>query len=103
MKHKNQNKVWTAEEKYELVAKALTGASIETRAIEAGINSGLLYQWVRKYKMEGYEGLALQQKGRLPKESSMKKKAVPAELTSSEREEMIRLRAENAVIKKKSP
>ena len=40
----------------------------------------------------------------------MKKKAVPAELTPSEREEMIRLRAENerlrvenAVIKKRSP
>ena len=95
LKHKNQNKVWTAEEKYELVAKALAGASIETTAIKAGIGSGLLYQWVRKYKMEGYEGLA------------MKKKAIPAELTPSEREEMIRLReeneylkAENAVIKK---
>ena len=107
LKHKNQNKVWTAEEKYELVAKALAGASIETTAIKAGISSGLLYQWVRKYKMEGYEGLALQQKGRPPKESSMKKKAIPAELTPSEREEMIRLReeneylkAENAVIKK---
>ena len=40
----------------------------------------------------------------------MKKKVAPAELTPSEREEMIRLRAENermraeiAVIKKKSP
>lgn len=49
--------------------------------------------------MEGYEGLALQQKGRPPKESSMKKKAVPAELTPSEREEMIRLRAENEYLK----
>ena len=71
LKHKNQNKVWTAEEKYELVAKALAGASIETTAIKAGIGSGLLYQWVRKYKMEGYEGLALQQKGRPPKELSL--------------------------------
>ena len=110
LKHKNQKRVWTAEEKYELVAKALAGASVETTAIKAGINPGLLYQWVRKYKMEGYEGLALQQKGRPPKESSMKEKAIPAELTPSEREEMIRLRAENeylktenAVIKKKSP
>ena len=99
LQHKNQNKVWTAEEKYELVAKVLAGASIKNTAIEAGINSGLLYQWVRKYKMEGYEGLASQQKGRPPKESSMKKKAVPAELTPSEREEMIRLRAENEYLK----
>ena len=64
LKHKNQNKVWTAEEKYELVAKALAGASIETTAIKAGISSGLLYQWVRKYKMEGYLRWA-EQEGRL--------------------------------------
>ena len=42
LKHKNQNRVWTAEEKYELVVKTLAGASIETTAIKAGINSGLL-------------------------------------------------------------
>ena len=58
-------------------------------------------------KMKGYEGLVAQRKGRPPKEPDMKKKVVPAELTPSEREEMIRLRAENermraeiAVIKK---
>ena len=45
--------------------------------------------------MKGYQGLAAQQKGRPPKEPAMKKKIVPAELTPSEREEMIRLRAEN--------
>ena len=57
--------------------------------------------------MTGYEGLVTQRKGRPPKEPAMKKKVVPAELTPSEREEMIRLRAENerlqveiAVIKK---
>lgn len=27
LRHKNQNEVWTAEEKYELVAKVLAGAS----------------------------------------------------------------------------
>ena len=60
-----------------------------------------------EYKMKGYQGLAAQRKGRPPKEPDMKKKIVPAELTPSEREEMIRLRAENehlraenAVIKK---
>jgi len=54
--------------------------------------------------------LAAQRKGRPPKEPDMKKKTVSAELTPSEREEMIRLRAENerlraenAVIKKRSP
>ena len=41
--------------------------------------------------MKGYQGLAAQQKDGHPR----KKKIVPAELTPSEREEIIRLRAEN--------
>ena len=104
--HKSQNKVWTVEEKYELVVKVLAGQSNKSVAIEAGISQGLLYQWVKRYRIEGYEGLATMKKGRPPKEAPMKKE-LPAELTPSEREEMIRLRAENeylraenAVIKK---
>ena len=107
LRHKNQNKAWTAEEKYELVVKVLSGQSYESTAIEAGIGSGLLYQWVKRYRIEGYEGLAAMKKGRPRKEAPMRKKELPAELTPSEREEMIRLRAENeylraenAVIKK---
>ena len=107
LRHKSQNKAWTAEEKYELVAQVLAGESCKELAISQGINYALLYQWVNRYKMKGYEGLVSQRKGRPPKEPAMKKKIVPAELTPSEREEMIRLRAENermraeiAVIKK---
>lgn len=107
LRHKSQNKVWTAEEKYELVAKVMAGVSNKEVAFTAGINDGLLYQWVRCYKMKGYQGLVEQRKGRPPKEPDMKKQIVPAELTPSEREEMIRLRAENerlraeiAVVKK---
>ena len=97
--HKGQNKVWSPEEKYELIAKVLAGASIAETAISAGINRGLLYQWARAYKIKGYEGLAAQRKGRPPKEPQMKKKNIPAELTPSEREEMIRLRAENEYLR----
>ena len=107
LQHKKQNKDWTAAEKYEYVAKVLAGESYKEIAISAGIECSLLYQWVRRYKMKGYEGLVAQRKGRPPKEPDMKKKVIPAELTPSEREEMIRLRAENermraeiAVIKK---
>ena len=57
--------------------------------------------------MKGYQGLAAQRQGRPPKEPDMKKKIEPAELAPSEREEMVRLRAENerlraeiAVVKK---
>ena len=107
LQHRKQNRVWTAEEKYEYVAKVIAGESYKEVAIIAGIECSLLYQWVRRYKIEGYEGLVAQRKGRPPKEPDMKKKDIPAELTPSEREEMVRLRAENermraeiAVIKK---
>ena len=107
LQHKNHNKAWTAEEKYEYVAQVLAGKSFKEVAISAGIECSLLYQWVKRYKIKGYEGLVAQRKGRPPKEPDMKKKIIPAELTPSEREEMIRLRAENermraeiAVIKK---
>ena len=99
LRHKAQNKVWSADEKYELVSKVLAGNSVTATAISAGIHSGLLYSWVRCYKMKGYAGLAAQRKGRPPKEPDMKKKVVPAELTPSEREEMIRLRAENEYLR----
>ena len=107
LQHKNQNKNWTAAEKYEYVAKVLAGESYRVIAISEGMDCRLLYEWVRRYKMKGYEGLVAQRKGRPPKEPDMKKKVVPAELTPSEREEMIHLRTENermraeiAVIKK---
>lgn len=100
LKPKKQNKIWTAEERYELVAQVLAGNSIMSIAIKAGINSGMLYQWVQKYKNEGYNGLGKLQKGRPLSAKTMKKKTVnPRPLTESELEELIRLRAENAAIK----
>lgn len=99
LKHKSFDKTWTAEEKMELISKVLAGSSNQSVALEAGINSGMLYQWVRKYKTEGYNGLVNQKKGRPCKESNMKKKTNPRPLSESEREELIRLRAENEYIK----
>ena len=96
---KNPKKMWSADEKYELIAKVLAGVSITESAISAGVEPSLLSQWVRCYKMKGYQGLATQRKGRPPKEPDMKKKIVPAELTPSEREELIRLRAENEYLR----
>ena len=101
LKHRATNKEWTAEGKYELVAKVIAGSSIQSVANEAGIGSGLLSFWVRKYKIEGYNGLANKRKGRPPKEPQMKKINYnnPRELKESEYEELVRLRAENAYIK----
>ena len=45
MQHKNQNKVWTAEEKYAPITKVLAGASVTSTAISEGIRPGLLHQF----------------------------------------------------------
>ena len=99
LRHKNQNKKWTAEERYALVAQVIAGQSCTSVAIAAGISSGLLYQWVRKYKELGYNGLVNMKKGRPSKEPQMKKKVIPEPLTESEREELIRLRAETEYLR----
>ncbi|MBC8535039.1 transposase, partial [Yeguia hominis] len=61
LQHKNQNKVWTAEEKYELVAKVLAGASNTEIATAAGINAGLLYQWVRLLLCQDFVQIKMRQ------------------------------------------
>ena len=99
LRHKNRNKAWTAEERYELVAQVIAGKSNKEVALVNGISDGMLYQWVRKYKALGYNGLINMKKGRPSKEPKMRKNDVPAKLTESEREELIRLRAEIEYIK----
>ena len=100
LKHKGQNKEWKLEERLELVSKVLAGESVTSVALDAGIDSGLLYRWVRKYKTEGYNGLAKMKPGRASKEPQMKKLNYnnPRKLNESEYEELMRLRAENAYI-----
>ena len=101
LKHCGTNKKWSPEEKYELVARVIAGDTITSVAYTVGINSGLLAQWIRKYKIWGYNGLVGRRKGRKPKESAMKKMNInnPRKLNESEYEELIRLRAEITYIK----
>lgn len=101
LKHKNFNKNWTPEEKFELVSQVLAGKANQAVAIEAGISDGMLYQWVRKYKIYGYNGLVDKRKGRKSKNPDMKKRNIhnPRKLEETEYEELIRLRAENEYIK----
>ena len=109
LKHQGTNKIWTPEMKYELVAKVLAGQSNQSVALSAGINTGMLCEWVHKYKEFGYNGLVNKKKGRKSSNADMKTKTIePKPLTESEREELIRLReeteylkAENEVIKKR--
>ena len=99
LRHNHLNKIWTPETKLELISQVIAGKSYREVAIANGINSGQLYQWVQKYKIKGYNGLVDMKKGRPPKEPQMKKTINPMPLTESEREELIRLRAENEYIK----
>ena len=100
LKHGN-NINWTADEKLEMISKVLAGNSIKSIAIENGINDGQLYSWVNKYKNYGYNGLVNKKKGRKSKNTSMKNNNnhKAKELNESEREELIKLRAENEYIK----
>ena len=100
LKHDN-NINWTPDDKLEMVDKVIAGNSINSIAVENGINSGQLTSWVNKYKQYGYNGLKNKKKGRKPKNPFMKKKTepIPKELNKSEREELILLREENKKIK----
>jgi transposase-like protein len=99
LKPKTTNKVWSPDEKYELIAKVLAGCSIKETAYSVGISSGMLCQWLQKYKISGYNGLVNKKTGRPCKEPDMKKTTDSSPITESEREELIRLRAENEYIK----
>ncbi len=97
LRHKGTNKVWTPEEKLFLVSKVIVGESNKSVALNAGIDGGILYQWVRNYKIYGYNGLISKKKGRKPKNPDMKKVGTrkPPKPSESEYEELVRLRAEN--------
>ena len=99
--HEGHNKIWTPEAKLKLVSKVIAGESNLSVALNAGISDGMLYQWVRKYKIFGYNGLIDKKKGRKPKNPDMKKVGTrkPPKPNESEYEELIRLRAENEYMK----
>ena len=102
---------WTLEEKLTFVLQILNGKTLTEVSFSEGISDGLLSSWVHKYLTYGYNGLKNKKRGRpLSKEPIMNKKAVPDNLSESEREELVRLRernayleAEIAVIKKWEP
>ena len=101
LQHNCSNKDWTLEDKLVLISKVNAGESITSVAFNAGINDGMLYQWVRKYEIYGYNGLIPKQKGRKSKNPDMKKVGTrkTPKPNESEYEELIRLRAENEYMK----
>ena len=91
LKRSPNNKGWTPEERFALVAKVLAGNSIKSVAKNAHVNLGQLSVWVRRYDERGMEGLQCK-KGR---PSMKEKKAKKARLSASEREELKLLRERN--------
>ena len=98
---RTRHKAWTPDEKLELVQRAIAGNSVAELAAIADINLSVLYRWIKRYRIYGYEGLANKKKGRKPKgqKEMPKEKIIPKELNESEREELLRLRAENEYLK----
>lgn len=94
LKHSSTNKDWTPEKRFELVTKVLAGHSITSVAKNAHIDSGQLYQWVRKYNEKGMDGLQCK-KGRPTKQLVMKKNTKKTKLSISEQEELKLLRERN--------
>ncbi|NCA95449.1 MAG: helix-turn-helix domain-containing protein [Methanomicrobia archaeon] len=86
LKHSSFNVEWTAEKRFELVAKVLAGHSIKSTAKLAHVNVGQLYLWLRKYDEKGMEGLECK-KGRLPKGFVMGK-TKKSKMSVSEQEEL---------------
>ncbi|WP_294794866.1 helix-turn-helix domain-containing protein [uncultured Fenollaria sp.] len=99
LKHKEQDKKWTAEEKFKWISKVLVGNSYKSVAIEAGISDGQLYTSVNKYKKFGYNSLEIKKRGRPSKMRNKNENIEPKPLNESEREELIRLREENEYLR----
>ena len=94
LKHSSTNKNWTPEKRFALVAKVLAGNSIQSVAKNAHIDSGQLYQWVRRYNEKGMDGLQCK-KGRPTEKIVMKKKTKNSTLSISEQEELKLLKERN--------
>ena len=95
-------RAYSPEERYALVARVIAGESYSSVAISAGISHSLLRRWVSVYKTNGYNGLC-SIKGdsncSIKESANMKNNNKPKPLTNSEREELLRLRAENEYFK----
>lgn len=92
-------KQWTPKEKYKMIEPLLKmEKGICAYSKEIGINSGLLYSWLKKYREKGMEGLTNKKKPGNPLSKYSNKKI----LTKEEQLEYenIKLRIENEMLKK---
>lgn len=100
LQHSAPNKDWTPKTRFELVVKVLAGNSISSVAKTLYVNAAQVYQWVRKYKEKGMDGLQCK-KGGPAKQSVMKKKIKKSKFSISKQEELKLLRERNEYFKKR--
>ena len=94
---KTTKQKFTADEKLEVIQKALHGTPVSQLAAVENINTATIYNWIKTYNEHGYNGLIPKKKGRPRKNKPMRTDDLvvkPAPLNESEREELVRLRAE---------
>ena len=92
-------KIWTPEEKYKIIEPLLNmEKGFRTYSREIGINSGLLYAWIKKYREKGMEGLINKKKPGNPLSKYSRRKSLTKE-EQLEYENM-KLRIENELLKK---
>ena len=100
MANKGQKfKQWTSEEKYKIIEPLLKmEKGAYTYSKEIGINSGLLYSWVKRYREKGMDGLTTKRKPGNPLSKYSNRKSLSKE-EQLEYENM-KLRIENEMLKK---
>ena len=92
-------KQWTPEEKFKIIEPLLNmEKGAWTHSKEIGINPGLLYSWVKRYRENGMDGLACKKKPGNPLSKYCNKKSLTKE-EQLEYENM-KLRIENELLKK---
>ena len=90
---------WTAEEKYKIIEPIINlEKSSQQITKETGINNGLIFKWVKKYRENGIDGLKNKKKPGNPLTKYSSKK----NLTKEEQLEYenMKLRIENEMLKK---
>ena len=90
---------WTAEEKYKIIKPVLDmEKSTPDITREIGLNSGMVYKWIKAYREDGINGLTPKKKPGNPLCKYLKRK----NLTKEEQLEYenMKLRIENEMLKK---
>lgn len=92
-------KQWTAEEKYKIIKPVLDmEKSTHDITREFGLNSGMIYNWIKSYRNNGMDGLKSKRKPGNPLSKYSNKKYLTKE-EQLEYENM-KLRIENEMLKK---